>query len=819
MRTGEGKTLVGVFPAYLNALSGKGVHLVTVNDYLARRDSDWVGQIHRFLGLNVGLIQAGMGEKDRRTSYLADITYVTNSELGFDYLRDNLAVNKDDLVLREFHYCIIDEVDSILIDEARTPLIISGLSESPSDKYMKANKIAQAMTRDFHYTLDEKQRDILITDNGYEAAEDILEISDLYDPKNQWATYLINAIKAKELFLRDTNYIIRENEILIVDEFTGRTMPGRRWSDGLHQAIEAKEDMPIQQENLTLASISYQNLFLAYSRLAGMTGTAVTEAAEFSSIYDLAVTIVPTNQPVKRIDNPDVVFKKDVSKWRAVLAEVQRIYEQQRPILLGTTSVDKSERIAEKLIETNIPFHMLNAKPENVEKESDIIAQSGRKKAVTISTNMAGRGTDILLGGNPDFLARLKLREVIMPEIIKIEEKNKDLQTKQTSYESSLSITKYPCDLTQETQTLLNLAGVEAKKIWGERSLSNSEVEERLSVACEKIPSEDPVITKLRTAFQAIKCEYTTITTREKAEVVSLGGLHVIGTERHESRRIDNQLRGRAGRQGDPGSNRFFISLDDNLFRIFGGDRLKSMMTAFNIDELPIESQLLTKSLDEAQQKVEKYYFEIRKNLFEYDKVLNVQRERVYADRKSVLLATDLSCIIEEYVAKTIDDIVEFHLASIKNKPIDTWPLQILATKIQHFCCLTVNLTGKELQEQCNGSLPFETLCTYLRRVGVEAYHNKKNAVNQIKPGLMLQAERYFILLQTDNLWKEHLKEVKFLQKAVCLRGYAQKDPLTEYKLEGYNLFSRMMAQIRRNVVYNIYSFQPASMVKKGNDT
>jgi preprotein translocase subunit SecA len=467
MRTGEGKTLVGVFPAYLNALSGKGVHLVTVNDYLARRDSDWVGQIHRFLGLNVGLIQAGMGEKDRRTSYLADITYVTNSELGFDYLRDNLAVNKDDLVLREFHYCIIDEVDSILIDEARTPLIISGLSESPSDKYMKANKIAQAMTRDFHYTLDEKQRDILITDNGYEAAEDILEISDLYDPKNQWATYLINAIKAKELFLRDTNYIIRENEILIVDEFTGRTMPGRRWSDGLHQAIEAKEDMPIQQENLTLASISYQNLFLAYSRLAGMTGTAVTEAAEFSSIYDLAVTIVPTNQPVKRIDNPDVVFKKDVSKWRAVLAEVQRIYEQQRPILLGTTSVDKSERIAEKLIETNIPFHMLNAKPENVEKESDIIAQSGRKKAVTISTNMAGRGTDILLGGNPDFLARLKLREVIMPEIIKIEEKNKDLQTKQILYESSLSITKYPCDLTQETQTLLNLAGVEAKKNLG----------------------------------------------------------------------------------------------------------------------------------------------------------------------------------------------------------------------------------------------------------------------------------------------------------------------------------------------------------------
>jgi len=711
MRTGEGKTLVGVFPAYLNALSGKGVHLVTVNDYLARRDSDWVGQIHRFLGLSVGLIQAGMEEKDRRTSYLADITYVTNSELGFDYLRDNLAVNKDDLVLREFHYCIIDEVDSILIDEARTPLIISGLSESPSDKYVKANKIAQAMTRDFHYTLDEKQRDIFITDNGYEAAEDILETSDLYDPRDPWATYIINAIKAKELFLRDTNYIIRENEILIVDEFTGRTMPGRRWSDGLHQAIEAKEDLAIKQENLTLASISYQNLFLAYSRLAGMTGTAVTEAAEFSSIYDLAVTIVPTNRPVKRLDNPDVVFKKDASKWRAVLAEVQRIYEQQRPILLGTTSVDKSESIAEKLIETNIPFHMLNAKPENVEKESDIIAQSGRKGAVTISTNMAGRGTDILLGGNPDFLARLKLRDVILPEIITIEEK-KNLQTKLTSYESSLSITKFPCELTKETLILLNSAVVEAKKNWGERSLSSSEVEERLSVACEKIPSEDPVIIKLRTAFQAIKCEYTTITTREKTEVVSLGGLHVIGTERHESRRIDNQLRGRAGRQGDPGSNRFFISLDDNLFRIFGGDRLKSMMTAFNIDELPIESQLLTKSLDEAQQKVEKYYFEIRKNLFEYDKVLNVQRERVYADRKLVLLATDLSCIIEEYVTKTIDDIVEFHLASTKNKPIEVWPLELLSDKIQHFCCLTVNLTGKELRDQCNGSLPMESLRT-----------------------------------------------------------------------------------------------------------
>lgn len=549
MKTGEGKTLVAVLPSYLNALAEKGVHVVTVNDYLARRDSEWVGQVHRFLGLEVGLVQQGLNEKARRAAYAADVTYVTNSELGFDYLRDNLAQEPEDLVLRRdspFTFCVIDEVDSILVDEARTPLIISGPAEAPSAKYFKACKLASALARDVHYTVDEKQRNVLLTEEGYEAAEDVLQLPDLYDPREQWASYLINAVKAKELFLKDVSYIVRSGEVVIVDEFTGRTMPGRRWSDGLHQAIEAKENLEIQNESVTLASISYQNLFRGYPKLAGMTGTAATEAAEFSNIYNLTVTVVPTNRAVSRTDNPDVVFRTEAGKWRAIVQEVKRMHKSGRPVLVGTTSVEKSEIIAAMLTEDGVPYQVLNAKPENVERESEIVAQSGRRGAVTIATNMAGRGTDILLGGNPEFMARLKLRELLMPKVVSLVESEEDGKARRarplTSKSWAVNPALFPCDLSAEADKLAQDAVKSAVEAWGERQLMELDAEERLAFACEKAPTSDPVALALRAAFLKLEAEYKAVTEVEKTEVQQLGGLHVVGTERHESRRIDNQV-------------------------------------------------------------------------------------------------------------------------------------------------------------------------------------------------------------------------------------------------------------------------------------
>ncbi|PIA60683.1 hypothetical protein AQUCO_00300298v1 [Aquilegia coerulea] len=553
MRTGEGKTLVAILPAYLNALSGKGVHVVTVNDYLARRDCEWVGQVPRFLGLQVGLIQQNMSSEQRRENYLSDITYVTNSELGFDYLRDNLAT------------------------ETRTPLIISGPADKPSDRYYKAAKIAAAFERDLHYTVDEKQKNVLLTEQGYEDAEEILNVKDLYDPREQWASFLLNGIKAKELFLKDVNYIIRGKEVFIVDEFTGRVMQGRRWSDGLHQAVEAKEGLPIQNETVTLASISYQNFFLQFPKLCGMTGTAATESTEFESIYKLKVTIVPTNKPMIRKEESDVVFKATTGKWRAVVVEISRMNKTGRPVLVGTTSVEQSDLLSEQLREAEIPHEVLNAKPENVEREAEIVGQSGRLGAVTIATNMAGRGTDIILGGNAEFMARLKLREILMPRVVKPTEgafvsvKKKSPPRKNWKVNENL----FPTKLSKGNTELAEEAVELAVKTWGQRALTELEAEERLSYSCEKGPTQDKVIAKLREAFTSIVAEYKLFTEEEKKQVVLAGGLHVVGTERHESRRIDNQLRGRSGRQGDPGSSRFFLSLEDNIFRIFGGDRIQ----------------------------------------------------------------------------------------------------------------------------------------------------------------------------------------------------------------------------------------------------
>lgn len=809
MRTGEGKTLVAILPAYLNALSGKGVHVVTVNDYLARRDCEWVGQVARFLGLTVGLIQQNMTSEQRMQNYLCDITYVTNSELGFDYLRDNLAMSVDELVLRGFNYCVIDEVDSILIDEARTPLIISGPAEKPSEQYYKAAKIAAAFERDIHYTVDEKQKNVLLTEQGYADAEEILEVKDLYDPREQWASFLLNAIKAKELFLRDVNYIIRGKEVLIVDEFSGRVMQGRRWSDGLHQAVEAKESLPIQNETVTLASISYQNFFLQFPKLCGMTGTAATESSEFESIYKLKVTIVPTNKPMIRKDESDVVFRATTGKWQAVVVEISRMNKTGRPVLVGTTSVEQSDTLSKQLREAGIAHEVLNAKPENVEREAEIVAQSGRLGAVTIATNMAGRGTDIILGGNAEFMARLKLREMLMPSVVKPAE-GVFVSVKKSPPKKTWKVSEslFPCSLSQESTVVVEEAVHLAVSSWGRRSLPELEAEERLSYACEKGPAQDEVISKLRHSFLQIAKEYKAYTEEERKKVVAAGGLHVVGTERHESRRIDNQLRGRSGRQGDPGSSRFFLSLEDNIFRIFGGDRIQGLMRAFRVEDLPIESKILTKALDEAQRKVENYFFDIRKQLFEYDEVLNSQRDRVYMERRRALESEDLQSLLIEYSELTMDDILEANIGS--DAPKENWDFEKLIAKLQQYCYLLNDLTPDLLVSKC---ATYEDLRNYLRVCGREAYSRKRDIVETQAPGLMKEAERFLILSNIDRLWKEHLQALKFVQQAVGLRGYAQRDPLIEYKLEGYNLFIEMMAQIRRNVIYSIYQFKP-TMVK-----
>jgi len=818
MKTGEGKTLVSTLPAYLNALTSKGVHIVTVNDYLARRDAEWMGQVHRFLGLSVGLIQQGMGPSERKKNYDCDITYVTNSEVGFDYLRDNMATSIMDVVQRPFNYCVIDEVDSILIDEARTPLIISGQVERPTEKYLQAAQMAWALKKDDHYEVDEKARNVLLSDEGFAETERMLDVQDLYDPNDPWAHYIFNAIKAKELFLQDVNYIVRNDEVVIVDEFTGRVLPGRRWSDGLHQAIEAKERVEIQPETQTLATITYQNLFLLYPKLAGMTGTAKTEEVEFEKIYKLEVTIIPTNRSTTRQDLSDMVFKTEEAKWRAIAQECAQMHEAGRPVLVGTTSVEKSEDLSKLLNERGIPYNLLNARPENVERESEIIAQAGRKGALTIATNMAGRGTDIILGGNAEYMARLKLREYFMPRIVQPEDEDTfGVRTPVLSGTSSglgfipgkkvktwkASPQIFPTQLLRMTEQMLKQAVEFAVREYGERSLPELEAEDRVAVAAEKAPTDDPVIQKLREVYNLIRQEYEQFTRTEHEEVVSLGGLHVIGTERHESRRIDNQLRGRAGRQGDPGSTRFFLSLQDNLLRIFGGDRVAGLMNAFRVEEdMPIESRMLTRSLEGAQKKVETYYYDIRKQVFEYDEVMNNQRRAIYAERRRVLEGQDLKEQVIKYAEKTMDEIVDFYVNP--DLPLEDWNLDTLVNKVKEFVYLLSDLEPIQLEELSVGDIK-----TFLHEQLRIAYDLKEAQIEQIEPGLMRQAERFFILQQIDTLWREHLQQMDALRESVGLRGYGQKDPLIEYKSEGYEFFLDMMTNIRRNVVYSLFQFQP----------
>ena len=818
MKTGEGKTLVSTLPAYLNALSGKGVHVVTVNDYLARRDAEWMGQVHRFLGLSVGLIQQNMSPAERQKNYACDITYATNSELGFDYLRDNMATSMEEVVQRPFNYCVIDEVDSVLIDEARTPLIISGQVERPTEKYLQASTIAHALRPDDHYEVDEKQRNILLTDEGFIESENLLEVTDLFDPQDPWAHYMFNAIKAKELFIKDVNYIVRNDEVVIVDEFTGRVMPGRRWSDGLHQAIEAKEHVEIQNETQTLATITYQNFFLLYPKLAGMTGTAKTEEAEFEKIYKLEVTIIPTNRSTKRGDQSDVVYKTEEAKWNAIAEECAEMHRDGRPVLVGTTSVEKSELLSGLLADQGVPHNLLNAKPENVERESEIIAQAGRKGKVTIATNMAGRGTDIILGGNSDYMARLKIREYLMPKIVQPEDEDQfggargfgDARGGGQGFGAGQKVKTwkvksdiYPTDLSRETEQLLKDAVSTAVRQYGERSLPELEAEDKIATAAEKAPTTDPAIQQLRAVYKLARQEYDAFTDREHEEVVGFGGLHVIGTERHESRRIDNQLRGRAGRQGDPGSTKFFLSLQDNLLRIFGGDRVAGLMNAFRVEEdMPIESGMLTRSLEGAQKKVETYYYDIRKQVFEYDEVMNNQRRAIYAERRRVLEGQDLKEQVVKYAEQTMDDIVTAYINV--DLPPEEWELDKLVGKVKEFVYLLSDLEPDQLSDMTIGEIK-----TFLHEQARIAYDLKEAEVDQLQPGLMRQAERFFILNRIDTLWREHLQQMDALRESVGLRGYGQKDPLIEYKSEGYELFLEMMINIRRDVVYSLFQFQP----------
>ncbi|EME28457.1 [pt] preprotein translocase subunit A [Galdieria sulphuraria] len=801
MKTGEGKTLVATLPAYLNSLLRKGVHIVTVNDYLAKRDSEWVGQIYRFLGLKVGLIQNFMTKDERKKNYLADITYVTNSELGFDYLRDNLVKSVDEIVQREFYYAIIDEVDSILIDEARTPLIISGQSNIIDEKYKISCEIVKELQKGHHYEIDYKYRNIILKDKGIVKCEKLLNINDLYDIKDPWAPYILNALRAKELFQKNVHYIINNNQIIIVDEFTGRIMPGRRWADGLHQSIEAKENLEIQKETQTLASITYQNLFLLYPKLSGMTGTAKTEEAEFNKIYNLEVVVIPTNKPMIRKDLSDVIYKTEYYKWNAVLSECKENYSKGRPVLVGTTSVEKSELISNLLKTSEIPHQVLNAKPENAEREAEIIAQAGRKYSITIATNMAGRGTDIILGGNIDYLAKSNLQFIYKSLIQK---NNNDINCN-CIYDALIKT--FDINLSYQTQKVLKNFIINLKQYLNNININEIDFEEKLILASKNFNQSDYLCLEIKKAYQSLISEYKIKFVKEHDEIIRLGGLYIIGTERHESRRIDNQLRGRAGRQGDPGSSRFFLSLEDSLLKTFGSDRLISLMNTLKLeDSIPIESSFINQSLESAQKKVESFYFNSRKQLFEYDKVLNTQRQIIYSERKKILLSDDnlLKKIALEFILSSIDDCLASHLANDYNKKLNYQNKDNIVMLFEDLLSLSNKFSNHLIRNiEVNGVRYF------FHEQSLVNYELKSSLINKLEMGLMSDIERYFLLEQIDSEWKEHLKQIANLQETIGWRSYGQKDPLIEYKKESFNLFVKLIIQIRHNFTVSIFRFIP----------
>jgi len=784
MRTGEGKTLVATLPAYLNALTEKGVHIVTVNDYLASRDQVSMGQIYRFLGLDTGLIQENMTGQERQQNYDADITYVTNSELGFDFLRDNMALNLKDVVLRPFNYCIVDEVDSILIDEAQTPLIISNTVDTSIDKFIVAAEIIEYLEVNVHFKVDEKKKNVILTEQGTTQIENILNVEDLYNLNDPWIPYIINALKAKTLFFRNVNYIAQNNQVIIVDEFTGRIMPDRRWSDGLHQAVEAKEGLPIRENTQTVASITYQNFFLLYPKLSGMTGTGKTAELEFEKIYKLSVDEIPTARPVLRNDLPDFIYKDQLSKWNAIAKECKNIATFGQPILIGTTTVEKSEMLAQLLKEYQLSFQLLNAKPENVRRESEIVAQAGKKGSITIATNMAGRGTDIILGGNSEFTIRKQLYNVLVTY------KNKTKSENKTNLHPLLS------ELTLASQKFLSVLEtlVHNKEFL---SLSETEILRILNESDQiRVPKNDYECSIKFLVNQLLKFEKKDQAI-ENSIVKNLGGLYVIGTERNDSRRIDNQLRGRCGRQGDPGKSRFFLSLDDNLLRRFGGANIQNFMQNQLLDDDPLESDLLTKSLDSAQKRVEEQAYDARKYLFDYDDVLNKQRNVVYYERRQILESKSVRDKILAYGEQVISEIgTEIRNKDLRNDAAIRLLENLFGTN------LVLNLFSKFDLNYANLD-PVE-LETYLFQEFWLCYESKSLELEVRQPGIIRALERTLILIYIDIVWKEHLQKMALLRDAVGWRGYGQRNPLFEYKEEAYDLFQIIGQTTRHLVIYDL---------------
>ena len=772
MRTGEGKTLVATLPAVLNALTNKGVHIVTVNDYLASRDQISMGQIYRFLGLNTGLIQEDMTFRERQKNYAADITYVTNNELAFDYLRDNMASNLNQVVLPPFNYCIVDEVDSIFIDEAQVPLIISQAVETCIDKYIVAAEVAEYLEVNVHFKVDEKNRNIILTEQGTTQIEKILQIEDLYNPNDPWIPYILSAIKATALFFRNVHYIVQNNQIVIVDEFTGRIMPDRRWNEGLHQAIEAKESVPIRQNTETAASITYQNFFLLYPKLSGMTGTAKTSELEFEKIYGLSVEEIPTARTNLRKDLPDFVYKDSLTKWTAIAKECKSIAKTKQPILIGTTTVENSEMLADLLKEYQLSYRLLNAKPENVKRESEIVAQAGEIGSITIATNMAGRGTDIILGGNITFKVRKQLYKIIV-------------------YYKSQKVLTTDIDFTsQKVLSVLKSLFTESKFL----SLS--------STGILKFLNEIDQIRIPKTAYEcSIKFLLTQLSQFEKKTqtlnnkiVKNLGGLYIIGTERNNSRRIDNQLRGRCGRQGDPGTSRFFLSLEDSLFRNFGSSNLQNFMQSQLLDDLPLESNLLTKSLNAAQKRVEERDYDGRKYLFDYDDILNKQRNIVYYERRKLLESQSLRKTILAYGEQVIKDILNL----LKEVPFQKDKLRIEELFKTRLVSLNFELP----------TLDSVQLKTYLFQEFWLSYETKVLEFEICEIGLIRSFERTIILYYTDIAWKEHLQKIALLRDAVGWRSYGQRNPLFEFKEEAYNLFQNRNLTIRHLLIRDfLHSF------------
>lgn len=784
MRTGEGKTLVATLPSYLNALPEKGVHIVTVNDYLASRDQISMGQIYRFLGLNTGLIQENMSRQQRQQNYDADITYVTNNELAFDYLRDNMALNLRDVVLRSFNYCIVDEVDSILIDEAQTPLILSNPVETSIDKYIIAAETVEYLELNIHFKVDEKNKNVILTEQGTLQVEKLLAVKSLYDPADPWIPYINNAIKAKTLFFLNVHYIIQNNQILIVDEFTGRIMPDRRWSDGLHQAIEAKEELPIRQNSETVASITYQNFFLLYPKLSGMTGTAKTAELEFEKIYNLKVDEIPTARPNKRKDLPDLIYKDEFSKWTAITKECEKISLTGQPILIGTTTVEKSDLLAQLLNDHKLTYQLLNAKPENVKKESEIVAQAGKKGSITIATNMAGRGTDIILGGNIEFKVRKELYTnlVFFKNQIKKTRKNSIFPLDKLNFvfrQKSFSV----LDSLINDEKFLELSDVKVLKILNE----NDQV---------KIPRNSYECSVKFLVNQALNFEKQNQKLDNKI-VKNLGGLYIIGTERNDSRRIDNQLRGRCGRQGDPGISRFFLSLDDKLLRLFGGTKIQNFMQNQFLDDTPLESKWITKSLDSAQKRMEESDYDARKYLFEYDEILNKQRTVIYFERRKILESKSVRNRILAYGEQALlETVLELQTNRSNVNEITSFLENLFGTN------LTLNFINK-FGSNIKNYDPVE-LQTYLFQEFWLSYKMKILELDIRAPDIIYGLERTLILIYIDQAWKDHLQKMALLRDAVGWRGYGQRNPLFEYKDDAFELFQDISRDIRHQVIYDL---------------